>query len=332
MISVVVPVYKVEKYLKKCVESIINQTYKDLEIILVDDGSPDNSGVICDEYAENDSRVRVIHKKNEGVAKAREDGIAVAKGEYICFVDSDDYIELDFCEVLLENLLKYNADWVSCDMDHIYENGDNAEHMENIESNTLIQDREIIIRDYIDSKAYPFIIWGKLFRTKNVKGYSFKNLKITEDTCFMVDMIMKTQSAYLTTYKGYKYVKRDGSVTSIDGNVFREAEFDRLKGYRYAYRAFSSEYPMYTFGLKKIIDQTVLNMYIQLIRMGTKQDRKKYRKQLRNIVKNRVKEQNKNNEIVSDYIRKHFIAIVCLNRVYDVILRAKHNSNNKVKR
>lgn len=93
LISVIVPIYKVEKYLQKCVQSIINQTYKNLEIILVDDGSPDNCGIICDKLAERDDRIRVIHKKNGGLSSARNAGIEIANGEYIGFVDSDDYIE-----------------------------------------------------------------------------------------------------------------------------------------------------------------------------------------------------------------------------------------------
>lgn len=99
LISVIVPVYNVENYLCKCVDSIINQTYNNLEIILVDDGSTDGSASICDEYVLKDSRVKVIHKENGGVSSARNIGIAEASGEYICFVDSDDWLELDYFEI-----------------------------------------------------------------------------------------------------------------------------------------------------------------------------------------------------------------------------------------
>ena len=104
-ISVIVPVYKVEKYLDKCVESIVNQTYKNLEIILVDDGSPDNCPAMCDEWAEKDERIRVIHKENGGLADARNAGMDIATGDYIGFVDSDDWIEPNMYEVLLKNAL-----------------------------------------------------------------------------------------------------------------------------------------------------------------------------------------------------------------------------------
>ena len=100
-ISVIVPVYKAESYLDRCVESIVNQTYKNLEIILVDDGSPDNSPKMCDDWAKKDERIKVIHKKNGGVSSARNAGINEATGEFVQFVDSDDYIDLSFCEQLV---------------------------------------------------------------------------------------------------------------------------------------------------------------------------------------------------------------------------------------
>ena len=105
LISIIVPIYNVEKYIKKCIDSIINQTYTNLEIILVDDGSPDNCGKICDKYKEKDDRIKVIHKKNGGLSDARNAGIDIATGEYITFIDSDDYVAENYIEVLY-NLCK----------------------------------------------------------------------------------------------------------------------------------------------------------------------------------------------------------------------------------
>ena len=113
LISIVIPVYNVEKYLKQCLDSIINQTYTNLEIILVDDGSTDNSGTICDYYSKIDKRIRVIHKKNEGQSIARNIGIKVSNGKYIGFLDSDDWVEQDMYRFLIENIEKYNADIIS---------------------------------------------------------------------------------------------------------------------------------------------------------------------------------------------------------------------------
>ena len=114
-ISVIVPVYKVEQYLKRCVDSILHQTFSDLEVILVDDGSPDNCPAMCDKYAGTDSRVKVIHQKNAGVSAARNAGLSVASGEYITFVDSDDFIDPQMYEKMLAVAEKYDCDVVMCD-------------------------------------------------------------------------------------------------------------------------------------------------------------------------------------------------------------------------
>ena len=115
IISIIVPVYKVEKYLKRCVMSLVNQTLKDMEIILVDDGSPDQSGKICDDLSKMDHRIQVIHKKNGGLSSARNAGIKIAQGKYIGFVDSDDDVELNMFECMVEAAEKYNADFLMSD-------------------------------------------------------------------------------------------------------------------------------------------------------------------------------------------------------------------------
>ena len=115
MISVIIPVYKAEKYFRKCVDSILSQTYKDLEVILVNDGSPDSCPVICEEYSAKDNRITVVHKNNAGVSAARNSGLDIATGDYVTFVDSDDYIEPDMYEKMMEKALQYDCDVVMCD-------------------------------------------------------------------------------------------------------------------------------------------------------------------------------------------------------------------------
>ncbi|HEL7541574.1 TPA: glycosyltransferase, partial [Enterococcus faecalis] len=120
-ISIIVPVYNVEKYLEKCVRSILAQTFTDFELILVDDGSPDSSGAMCDQFAEQDERVKVIHKENGGLSDARNAGIEIATGEYLGFVDSDDYIADDMYELLYTNIVKEDADLSICGIYDVYE-------------------------------------------------------------------------------------------------------------------------------------------------------------------------------------------------------------------
>ncbi len=114
LVSVIIPIYKVEPYIRECLDSVINQTYRNLEIILVDDGSPDGCPKICDEYAENDSRIKVVHKENGGLSDARNKGLDVASGEYITFVDSDDVVHKAYVEFLYDNLKKTNSDVSVC--------------------------------------------------------------------------------------------------------------------------------------------------------------------------------------------------------------------------
>ena len=123
LISVVVPIYNVENYIKKCVDSILSQTYKNLEIILVDDGSPDNCPQICDEYAQKDNRIKVIHKENGGLSDARNAGIDISKGKFITFIDSDDYIEKDYVEVLYNSIKENASDMAIGSHKAIYDNG-----------------------------------------------------------------------------------------------------------------------------------------------------------------------------------------------------------------
>src|SRR5699024_4494271 len=126
LISVIVPVYNVEKYVRRCIDSICGQTYSNLEIILIDDGSTDSSGKICDEMAAKDGRISVIHQENKGLSQARNAGLDQAKGEYIAFVDSDDYLSLNMYECLLKSLKENNADVVRCAIKNVYE-GENIE-------------------------------------------------------------------------------------------------------------------------------------------------------------------------------------------------------------
>lgn len=141
-VSVIVPVYNVEEYLPKCIETLTGQTLKDIEIILVDDGSKDNSGKICDQYAEKDTRIRVIHKQNAGVSAARNDGIAIAKGEYVIFVDSDDYVPLDSYEKMYENAKANHSDVVLADM-YIHK-GDKTEHVHFFDKPFVSSDRKYL--------------------------------------------------------------------------------------------------------------------------------------------------------------------------------------------
>ena len=201
-ISVIVPVYKVEKYLDRCVESIVNQTYKNLEIILIDDGSPDNSPQMCDEWAKKDKRIKVIHKQNAGVSGARNDGLKIATGDYISFVDSDDYVDKCMFEKMLMTIHKNNSDLAMCFYSNVYEDG----KIENVYEKNLklangnnifgfyilqnaIRKNNILETEYILAGVYRTLYKKELLRdrifepeVKFCEDFLFNSLVINSDT------------------------------------------------------------------------------------------------------------------------------------------------------
>lgn len=215
-ISVIVPVYKVpEEYLRKCIESILNQSLRELEIILVDDGSPDNCGIICDEYAKKDSRINVIHKKNEGVSLARNIGISKARGKYISFVDSDDWIENDFYEKIFEYAIDNDIDIaISGFVKEI--NGKSHEVLKK-EKSQIFTRQEAQYR-LLDRKIYVWGLWDKIYKTKLIKGKVFfdKTLDMGEDLDFIWKVLEKSKKIGYISLNKYHYMYRKNSVTNIN--------------------------------------------------------------------------------------------------------------------
>lgn len=202
-ISIIVPVYKVEKYIHKCIDSILAQTFTDFELILVDDGSPDNCGKICDEYAKEDSRIVVIHKDNGGVSDARNIGISRANGEYIGFVDSDDYIDKDMYKNLYESCLNNKADISIIGIKEINECGKTIhEYLPKV-----IEFSELLKQSYA---------WNKMFKKSLFieNGLNFKTNRYYEDIELIPKLIVKSNKIATVNKFGYFYLKRDYSITS----------------------------------------------------------------------------------------------------------------------
>lgn len=208
LFSIIVPVYKVEKYLDKCVESIINQTYKDIEVILVDDGSPDNCPLICDEYAKKDSRVKVIHKTNGGLSDARNKGLEVATGDYILFIDSDDYIELDACEKFSRFQGK-NYDILIGDA--IVEGG--ICDLSHIELNKAVSG-VIYYKEALLKHRTPVVAWINAYRHEFLKenDLKFKYGILHEDEEFTPRAFLIAQTVVCTKNFFYHYMIRSDSI------------------------------------------------------------------------------------------------------------------------
>lgn len=216
LISVIIPVYRVERYLNRCVESVVSQSYRNLEIILVDDGSPDQCGEMCDAWAEKDRRIRVIHKRNGGLSDARNAGIRAAAGEYLVFVDSDDYIAKEMIERLL--LAAKNADTpmaicnVYCIDEHDVPTGE-SDHSP-IRDEVLMAD-QILPRFYQDLGQLYIVAWNKLYHRSLLNHETFPVGKWHEDEFVAAQLIWKAGRVACIGYMGYCYVRqRDGSIMS----------------------------------------------------------------------------------------------------------------------
>ena len=199
LISVIIPVYNVEKYLRECLDSVLAQTYKNLEIILIDDGSSDNSGQICDEYAAKDSRIKVIHQVNQGVSAARNAGLKAARGQYIGFVDSDDYIKPDMYEYLYQLISKDNADVAMCN----FYKGSFRTSSKDILDNYKLQK----LLNIFDVPSWIFL-WNKLYKSTLIQGISFRSDMTYGEDSFFVFEIAK-QNGLLAIGQEIKYFYRN---------------------------------------------------------------------------------------------------------------------------
>lgn len=228
-ISIVVPVYNVENYLPYCIESISEQTYSNLEIILVDDGSTDKSLQICNEYAKKDNRIKVLHKENGGNTSARKAGIQIATGEYIGFIDSDDWIEAEMYEKMSEWIEKYNPD-VVCTGYYIDNTNSISEMKESIRSGVYSRednyDKLIYNMMYIENnekKGISTSLWNKIFRKEIIEKSLMSlndNIQIYEDAVCVYDTFLMSESIYISEEMFYHYRRRAGSIMQSSDDTY----------------------------------------------------------------------------------------------------------------
>lgn len=225
-VSIIVPVYQVEKYIRQCIDSILNQTFRDFELILVDDGSRDNSGRICDEYARIDSRVRVIHKLNGGLSDARNRGLEEAVGEYFLFVDSDDYIAPTMVEKLYGSILKENADIAICNFRYCFEQDERRDFNTNAGAEVLRGAEVFYNRKNERSYGIWTVAWNKLYKRDTFRDVRFRLGKYHEDEFWANDVYRKNIKVLTIPECLYFYRQRSGSIMSCE-NIGRQ--FDILE-------------------------------------------------------------------------------------------------------
>lgn len=212
LISIIVPVYNVDLYLRDCLDSIVNQTYRNIEIIIVDDGSSDNSGAICDEYGSRDNRIKVIHQANSGVSEARNVGLDIAIGDYILFVDSDDWIDKEVCETVLELAIEQNADIV-CFGQKEYHLSGNVEVLA-VSKPCEIEKTELIKQLVFEYGVIRTGMINKFYSSKLFRNIRFPKGRTYEDVSVFSHVVHLSNKIYVTNVVFYNYIVHEGSIMS----------------------------------------------------------------------------------------------------------------------
>lgn len=237
-ISVIVPIYKVEKYLSECVDSLTSQTFRDIEIILVDDGSPDGCGAMCDEFATQDDRIRVIHKKNGGLSSARNTGINAAKGKYICFVDSDDFVADNYCQILYDLLDGTEFDY-SVGGVYRFEDGKFSAPPKS-DKEVFTVSNTGLLEMQIDKKS-EFGVWNKLYKRGIFEKLRFAEGKLNEDVIWSSDIAAHCENgAVITNETVYYYRMRAGGIVSQQA---AKGSVDRIYAGRHLVEQAEKYYP-----------------------------------------------------------------------------------------
>lgn len=226
LISVIVPIYNVESYLDKCIESIVNQTYQNIEIILIDDGSTDICPEKCDFWAIKEQRIKVIHKENGGLSDARNAGIAIAQGEYVAFVDSDDWIETDFIENMLKRMIQDDSDVVSSGVKWVSE--DDSLLNEVTVAEDEIVDTHTAMREIISDGKLKQHVWNKLYKREQIADIPFEKGKYHEDVFWSYQVFGRAKKISLMKASFYHYVQRSSSIMGEKYSVKRLDTLDAM--------------------------------------------------------------------------------------------------------
>lgn len=321
LISIIVPAYNIENYIERSIRSIMNQTYSNLEIIIIDDGSTDATGTIIDRLAKEDQRILPIHKKNEGVSAARNTGLDVAKGEYIGFVDGDDYIEKDMYEHLLLNAIKYHADISHCGYQMVFPN--RVDYYYNTKQ-IMIQDYEQGVLDLIKADRVEPGLCNKLYRRKIIgKKRLDERIRINEDLLFNFYLFKESQRSVFEDISFYHYMVRENSASTSNINVHKIE--DPLKVIQIMSRFGDENIKLllekrYTYLLQKVCSMKIDDKDNEL-----KQIQLNRKRELYNLLKNK--------QLKADYSKKEILqlnlAVRCptvyrlLNYIYGTISGSK---------
>ncbi|MDU4862754.1 MAG: glycosyltransferase [Terrisporobacter othiniensis] len=281
-ISVVVPIYNTQEYLVRCIESVLNQTFKDIEIILVNDGSTDESGIICNQYSEKYKNVKVIHKLNGGLSDARNEGIKVATGDYIGFVDSDDIIEKEMYKVLYSLCIQYNADISTCLFESIeYGKKSNKTYSNKV---SIFTNKEAVKNTY-EGTISGYSVCNKLYKRELLNEIKFPKGRIYEDASILYKLYMNSNRVVYIESALYKYVRREGSITK---SMFSDKRFDIVSMFEEKYNYMSINYPEMCEKIKSMYYISLRNIIIDIVNENSIKENYKSIKRVSEIIRSEL--------------------------------------------
>lgn len=308
LISIIIPIYNVEEYLEKCINSVINQTYKNIEIILVDDGSQDRCGMICDEYAKKDKRIKVIHKKNGGLSDARNNGIDIANGKYITFIDSDDYVSCDYVEYLYYILKKYSTRISCC--------GHYVCFDKKIISKTSLIEKKVSkiesLKDILYDKEIDICSWGKLYDSKLFENIRFPKGKLFEDTATTYLLFDLCDNISIGNKCKYYYIMRDNSITT---QIFNLKKMDLIEMTNKMCSYIRTKYPILNAACNRRQIWAHMSTYVKII-YAEKKEFYQEKKYIKDYIKN-----NRKNVLMDKEISKRDIISLKIFGLGDFVFR-----------
>ncbi len=316
LVSIIIPVYNVKPFLDTCIKSAINQTYKNIEIIIVDDGSTDGSDEICDLYATQDKRIQVVHQKNGGLSVARNTGIEKITGEYIFFLDSDDYIADNTIEIMMNSIIVEKLDIVCCNRVLFWDNGRKKIQFKQNNGDMFFNSKEAIIEmnkyHYIDMSAH-----SKIFKKELFEKIRFPEGKLSEDMFVMYKLFDRANKIGYISMPLLYYYQRSGSISKS-----KKINFDFVEAAENQLLYLGDKYPDIIPFMKGICMVANLTIYNAVIVNGGKVNKKDY-----SIIKNNIKKYyNKNNINELSFIRRLEIRLFLLNTtIYKIMVKIYKN-------
>lgn len=293
-ISIIIPIYNMEQYLEKCLDTVLEQTYSNLEIILINDGSKDNSGKICDEYKNKDSRIVVIHKENGGVSEARNVGIQSATGDYIGFIDPDDLVEKNMFEVLLSTAVSNDADLSMCGFKQIDEDNQETDVYRESEEPRIIGRKEAQLKYFegYDKAVIYTVPWNKLYRRDLIKGHSFKKGIRHEDEIWSTQLLYDAKKIAYTPELLYRYRCRKESMMG----QFHANRFHLFDAYLFKMRFFEKKQE---WELWNRYFSIYMRMFAQYMKWQKESGKAELKKNLKEYHKKLQKEYKKTSAVIS---------------------------------